>query len=49
MAVPIFEDFLYPFLLATSKKDMTVSDMRQFIVGHFKLTEEDCNQRTKKW
>lgn len=47
MAVPIFEDFLYPFLLATSKKDMTVSDMRQFIVGHFKLTEEDCNQRTK--
>ena len=47
MALPVFEDFLYPFLLATSKKDMTVSDMRQFIVGHFKLTEEDCNQRTK--
>ena len=47
MAVPIFEDFLYPFLLATSKKDMTVSDMRQYIVKYFNLTEDDCKQRTK--
>lgn len=47
MAVPIFEDFLYPFLLATSKKDMTVSEMRQYIVKYFGLTDEDCSQRTK--
>lgn len=47
MAVPIFEDFLYPFLLATSKKDMTVSEMRQYIVDYFNLSDEDCSQRTK--
>lgn len=27
MALPIFEEFLYPFLLATSKKDMTISSL----------------------
>ena len=47
MAVPIFEDFLYPFLLATNGKDMTVSEMRQYMVDYFHLTEEDCNLRTK--
>ena len=47
MAVPIFEDFLYPFLFATSKKDMTVSEMREYIVDYFHLTEEDCSIRTK--
>lgn len=47
MAVPIFEEFLYPFLLATSKKDMTVSEMRQYIVDYFGLSDEDCSQRTK--
>ena len=31
MAVPTFEEFLYPFLLATSKKDTTVSEMKQII------------------
>ena len=30
MALPIFEEFLYPFLLATSKKDMTISEMRKY-------------------
>ena len=33
MALPIFEEFLYPFLLATSKKDMTISEMREFYEG----------------
>lgn len=47
MALPIFEEFLYPFLLATSKKDMTTSEMRQYIVDYFKLTDEDCSLRTK--
>lgn len=47
MAVPIFEDFLYPFLLATNSKDMTTSEMRQYIINHFHLTDEDCSQRTK--
>ena len=47
MAIPIFEDFLYPFLLATNGKDMTVSEMREYIIDYFHLTEEDCSLRTK--
>lgn len=47
MAVPIFEDFLYPFLEATNNKDMSVSEMRQYIVDYFNLTDEDCSLRTK--
>jgi len=35
MALPIFEEFLYPFLLATNGKDMTVSKMRQYIIDFF--------------
>ena len=47
MALPIFEEFLYPFLLATNGKDMTVSEMRQYIIDYFHLTDEDCSLRTK--
>ena len=47
MAVPTFEEFLYPFLLATNSKDMTISEMRQYIVDYFHLTDEDCSIRTK--
>lgn len=47
MAVPIFEDFLYPFLQATEKKDMSISEMKQYIIDHFHLSEEDCSIRTK--
>ena len=47
MALPIFEDFLYPFLLATGSKDMTISEMRQYIIDYFHLSDDDCNLRTK--
>lgn len=47
MAVPIFEDFLYPFLLATNSKDMTAAEMRQFLVEYFNLSDEDCSVPTK--
>ena len=47
MALPIFEDFLYPFLLATGSKDMSISEMRQYIVDYFHLTDDDCNLLTK--
>jgi restriction system protein len=47
MAIPVFENFLYPFLLAVSKKDMTTSEMRQYMIDYFHLTEEDCSLRTK--
>ena len=47
MSLPIFEEFFYPFLLATSKKDMTISEMREYIVDYFHLSEEDRSLRTK--
>ncbi|MBR4315248.1 MAG: restriction endonuclease [Lachnospiraceae bacterium] len=48
MAVPTFQKFLYPFLLATNSKDVvTREEVRQFIVDYFQLTEDDCNIRTK--
>lgn len=47
MAVPIFEDFLYPFLQATNSKDMTLAEMKQYMIEHFHLTDEDCSIRTK--
>ncbi len=46
MAVPIFEEFLYPFLLATKSKDITVSEMREYIIDYFKLSEDDCKLKT---
>lgn len=47
MAVPTFEEFLYPFLVATNNKDMNVSEMKQYIIDYFHLTDEDCSVRTK--
>lgn len=47
MAVPVFEDFLYPFLQATNGKDMTIAEMKQYMIEHFHLTDEDCIIRTK--
>ena len=47
MAIPIFEDFLYPFLQATNKKDMTLSEMRKHIIEYFHLSDEDLSLRTK--
>lgn len=47
MALPIFEDFLYPFLLATKDKDVTISEMRKYIIDYFYLSDEDLSLRTK--
>ena len=47
MAVPVFEEFLYPFLLATKSKDMTVKEMKEYVIEYFNLSEEDCNLMTK--
>jgi len=48
MAVPVFEEFLYPFLLATNSKDtVTIAEVKQFIINYFKLTDDDCLIRTK--
>lgn len=47
MAIPIFEDFLFPFLQFVGQKDMTTKEMRQAIIEHFHLTDEDCEARTR--
>ena len=47
MAVPIFEDFFYPFLLSVEKKEMTLKEIRNEIIDHFHLTDEDCAQKTR--
>ena len=48
MAVPKFEDFLYPFLFRLKDMDdVNIKDMKKSIIEHFKLTNEDCKLRTK--
>ena len=47
MAIPKFEDFLYPFLIQLKNKDVSTKDMKDALVKHFNLTEEDCSLKTK--
>lgn len=47
MAIPKFQDFLYPFLLKLKDKDMTTREMKEALVQHFNLTDEDCAIRTQ--
>ncbi len=47
MAIPKFEDFLYPFLIQLKDKDVSTKEMKDALVKHFNLTEEDCSLKTK--
>jgi len=47
MAIPKFEDFLYPFLYQLKDKDVSTKEMKDALVLHFGLTEEDCSIKTK--
>lgn len=47
MAVPKFQDFLYPFLHLLKDGDMTKADITTALITHFSLTEEDCAIRTR--
>ena len=47
MAIPKFEDFLYPFLSQLKDKDISTKEMKNALVKHFNLTEEDCSIKTK--
>ena len=47
MAIPIFEDFLYPFLSFVGQKDMPTKEMRQAMIDHFHLSDEDCDLMTR--
>ena len=47
MAVPLFEDFLYPFLLQIKDKDVTTKEMKEALIKHFNLSDADCALMTK--
>ena len=47
MAIPKFEDFLYPFLLQLKDGDMSNKDIKEKLIGHFSLTDEDLQTKTK--
>lgn len=47
MAIPKFQDFLYPCLLQLKDKDMSKKEMLEAMVVHFDLTDEDRNERTQ--
>lgn len=47
MAIPKFQDFLYPFLLQLKDKDVSTKEMKEILIGHFALSAEDCALKTK--
>ena len=47
MSVPKFEEFLYPFLSLIKDRDLSSKDMREALIAHFGLTDEDCALKTK--
>lgn len=47
MALPKFEQFLYPFLLNLKDGDKSKKELREEIVKYFKLTPEDCALMTR--
>lgn len=47
MAVPKFEEFLFPFLMLIKDRDMSPKEMREGLIDYFQLTGEDCSLKTK--
>ena len=47
MAIPKFQDFLFPFLYQLKDKDMTTREMKDALVQHFNLSDEDCAIKTQ--
>lgn len=47
MAVPKFDDFLYPFLTILKEGDKTTKQMRQALAEYFHLSEDDLHLTTK--
>lgn len=45
--IPTFEEFLYPFLLMLKDGEVSNKDMKEKLVAHFKLTEDDLAQTTQ--
>lgn len=47
MAIPKFEDFLYPFLMQLKDKDISSKEIKEKLISHFGLTDEDRQMKTK--
>lgn len=47
MAIPKFEDFLYPFLSFIKDTELSKKELKAKFIGHFKLTDTDCLIKTK--
>ena len=47
MAIPKFEDFLYPFMLHLTDGDSNKADMISVLSDFFDLSEEDKTLKTK--
>ena len=47
MAIPKFEDFLYPFLSLLNEKEITNKEIKENLIVHFGLTDEDRMLKTK--
>lgn len=47
MAIPKFEDFLYPFMLQLKSKDLNKKEMMDALAIHFNLSEEDLKESTQ--
>lgn len=45
--IPTFEEFLYPFLLMLKDGEISSKEMKEKLIAHFKLTEEDVALTTK--
>lgn len=48
MAVPKFEEFLYPFLCQLKDGDVSLAEMKAALIKRFNLSEEDCALTTTK-
>lgn len=47
MAIPKFENFLYPFLNQLRDKEAKKDEIKAALIKHFNLSEEECKQKTK--
>ena len=47
MAIPIFEDFLYPFMNHLKDTNSNKSEMIDYLADYFNLSEEDLKLKTK--
>ena len=48
MAIPKYQDFLYPFLSKLGKeKEISSKEIKTFLIEYFNLTDADCSLKTK--